>query len=182
VTTASAETDTGIVNRALRAARLEPALYDEVDKDAGATVQAAIIVILVALCVGFGAALGGDGEGDSFWGFFAGASVSAIVAWLLWSLVTLLIGRFFGGQGSYGGLTRTLGFSHVPAVLGILGFLPFLGFVVAVVSAVWQLVAATIAVNKTMDIAIPKALVTAVAGWFVMFVARAIWSFISWVF
>lgn len=179
--TASAGRDTGIVNRALRAARLEPSLYEEVEKDAGASLQAAVIVVIVALAVGIGAALGGDRD-DSFWGFFVGASLSAIAGWLIWSVLTLFIGRYFGGQSTYGEVSRALGFSHVPGILAVLGFLPLLGFVVAVVVAVWQLIAAVIAVRQAMDFNVGKSFLTVVIGWVIMFVGRAIWSFITWVF
>jgi hypothetical protein len=180
--TTAAGKDTGIVNRALRAARLEPSLYEEVEKDASASLQAAVIVVVVALCAGIGAALGGSDEDGGFWGFFIGASISAIVIWLIWSVVTLFIGRYFGGEGSFGEVSRALGFSNVPGVLQVLGFLPLLGFVVAVVVAVWQLIAAVIAVRQTMDFNYGKAFITAVAGWVIVFIGKAIWSFLSWVF
>ena len=180
--TTATSRDTSLTNRALRAARLEPSLYEEVEKDGSASLQAAIIVVIVALCAGIGAALGGNREDESFWGFFVGASLTAIAGWLIWSVLTLFIGRYFGGQASYGEVSRALGFSHVPGVLAILGFLPLLGFVVAVVVAIWQLIAAVIGVRQAMDFNIGKAFVTVVIGWVIMFIGKAIWSFITWVF
>src|ERR671920_717385 len=56
------------------------------------------------------------------------ATVVAIVAWLLWSGITYLIGdKLLGGTATWGELLRTLGFAQAPGVLSILGIVPILG-------------------------------------------------------
>src|SRR6185503_7910480 len=55
---ATAATSSDIVNRMVRAAKLEVPLYEEVEADVTATNQALLIVLLVALASGIGAAIG----------------------------------------------------------------------------------------------------------------------------
>ena len=48
-----------LVERMIRAARLDPELYNEVERDPSATGQAFAVVLIVAVCGLFGSALGG---------------------------------------------------------------------------------------------------------------------------
>ena len=47
-----------LLDRMIRAARLDPSLYDEVERDVNATTQALYVVIIVSLASGIGGALG----------------------------------------------------------------------------------------------------------------------------
>src|SRR5262249_60286164 len=82
-------------------------------------------------------------------------SVSRLIGWDVWGLVTYLIGarlmptaqtRADGGQ-----LLRTLGFASTPGVLAIFAVIPGLGSVVNVVVGIWMLVAMVIAVRQALD-------------------------------
>ena len=148
-----------IVDRMKGAAMLDVATYEEVEHDQQATGQAAIVVIIVAVCSAIGAIWRG---GPSI----IIAPVGAILAWLLWSAVTYVIGdKLLGGTASWGELLRTLGFAQAPGVLMIFGIIPLLGGVVRLVVALWLLVTGVVAIRQALDFSTGKAVVTAILGW-----------------
>lgn len=109
---------------------LDIATYEEVEHDNDATGQAAVVVIIVAICTALGAIWRG---GPSI---IAGP-ISAVLGWLLWSAITYVIGgKLLGGTATWGELLRTIGFAQSPGVLMIFGIIPILGGLVRVVVAV----------------------------------------------
>ena len=82
-------TSPSIFNRAMRAARLEVPLYEEVEADITATNQALLVVIMVAVASGVGAAIGAS---------FAGASTGGLIARLASGLLSALIGWAVGSN------------------------------------------------------------------------------------
>ncbi len=117
-----------LTDRMLGAAKLDIQIYEEVEADESATVQAAIVVGIVSVASGIGSAQAGAA------GMFGGL-VAAFLGWLIWSGVTYLIGdKLLGGTASWGELLRTLGFAQSPGVLYLLGILP----VWAARSAFWS--------------------------------------------
>jgi hypothetical protein len=148
-----------IVDRMKGAAMLDVATYEEVEHDEKATGQAAIVVIIVAVCSAIGAVWRG---GPSI----IIAPVSAILGWLLWAAVTYIIGaRLLGGTATWGELLRTLGFAQAPGVLMIFGIIPLLGGVVRLIVALWLLVAGVVAIRQALDFSTGKAIATAILGW-----------------
>lgn len=110
--------DTSIVNRMIRAARLDSNLYEEVEADRTATSQAAIVVAITAAAAAIGGALSAVTGGDtaSAVGGIVTGLVFSLFYWVVWSYLTYFIGtRFFGGAASPGELLRTLGFASPPA-------------------------------------------------------------------
>jgi hypothetical protein len=151
-----------IVDRMRDAALLDVATYEEVEHDNGATGQAAVVVIIVAVCSAIGAVWRG---GPSI----IIAPVSAILGWLLWSAITYVIGdKLLGGTATWGELLRTIGFAQSPGVLMIFGVIPILGGLVRVVVAIWLLVAGIVAIRQALDFSTGKAIVTALLGWIAM--------------
>ena len=151
-----------IVDRMRGAAMLDVATYEEVEHDEKATGQAAVVVIIVAVCSAIGAVWRG---GPSI----IMAPVSAVLGWLLWSAVSYLIGtRLLGGTATWGELLRTVGFAQSPGVLMIFGIIPLLGWMVRVVVGLWLLVAGIIAIRQALDFSTGKAVVTALLGWIAM--------------
>src|SRR5688500_20186544 len=69
--------DSSIVNRMIRAARLDVNLYEEVEADRTATSQAAIVVAITAVAGAIGGALGG--------GAGAGGAVAGVIGGILWA-------------------------------------------------------------------------------------------------
>lgn len=151
-----------IVDRMRGAAMLDVATYEEVEHDNEATGQAAVVVVIVAVCAAIGAVWRG---GPSI----IMAPVSAVLGWLLWSALTYLIGdKLLGGTASWGELLRTIGFAQSPGVLMIFGIIPLLGGIVRVVVAIWLLVAGIVAIRQALDFTTGKAIVTALLGWIAM--------------
>jgi len=165
-----------LVDRMIRAAKLDVNLYEEVEADKTALPQALLVVVIANVAIGFGSALAilWDGEALTFlWALLWGI-IGGIIGWLIWSLIVYLIGvTLFKGpetESNYGELLRTIGFSASPGVIGILSFIPFLGWIIAFVVQVWMLVAMVIAVRQALDFTTWRAIGTCVVGWLVMMV------------
>jgi hypothetical protein len=167
-----------LFDRMIRAARLDVSLYEEVERDDTATTQAFIVVILASICSGIGTAIGtalaGQGVLDIGIGLVGGL-FSALIGWLVWSVITYFVGtRVFGGTASSGELLRTLGFSDSPGVLLILSFVPILGGFISFAVWVWGLVAMVVAVRQALDFTTGKAILTCIVGWIVALVILVI--------
>lgn len=161
-----------IIDRMRGAAMLDVATYEEVEHDRGATGQAFVVVVLAAICAG----IGGLGDGGSG---FVGSLIGAIVGWLSWSAITMLVGtRLFGGTADWGELLRTLGFAQAPGVLAVLGIIPILGALAKFVVWIWLLVAGIVAIRQALDIDTGKAILTALVGWLAMVVIGVIFAVI----
>ena len=151
-----------IVDRMKGAAMLDVATYEEVEHDNDATGQAAVVVIIVAICTALGAIWRG---GPSI----IGGPIAAILGWLLWSAVTYVIGgKLLGGTATWGELLRTIGFAQSPGVLMIFGIIPVLGGLVRAVVAVWLLLTGIVAIRQALDFSTGKAILTALLGWIAM--------------
>jgi hypothetical protein len=157
-----------LIDRMRGAAMLNVATYEEVEADTTATGQAAIVVVIVAICSAIGA-IGSPGPG------IIAAPIAAVVAWLLWAGVTYVIGdKLLGGTATWGELLRTLGFAQAPGVLLVLGIIPLLGRVVVFAVSIWTLVTGIIAIRQALDFSTGKAVVTAVLSWIVVAIVVAV--------
>lgn len=144
--------------RMMGAARLDVSVYEEVEADESATGQAAMVVLIVAICSAIGAYRDGTGG-------IVTAIVGAFVGWGIWSGVTYVVGtRMFGGTATWGELLRTLGFAQSPGVFGVLAFLPGVGGIVRFAVGVWTLVAGIIAIRQALDVDTGKAVVVAIVA------------------
>ena len=169
-----------IVNRMIRAAKLDVSLYEEVEKDKTVTNQALLVVVIASICAGIGQAIAGhliSGVGGLVIGLVTGL-VTALVSWLIWSFITYIIGtRVFKGpntEASYGQLLRCIGFSNSPNVLSIFAFIPALGPVIVFIAAIWSLVAMVIAVRQALDFSTGRAIATCIVGFIVLIVIMAV--------
>jgi len=159
-------TKRSIVDRMRGAAMLDVATYEEVEADAGATGQAAIVVAIAAVCSAIGA-IGYEGPS------IIGTLIGALISWVLWAGITYLIGdKMFGGTATWGELLRTLGFAQAPRVLLLLGIIPVFGRLVWIAVAIWVLVAGIIAIRQALDFTTQKALLTALVGWVIVVLSQ----------
>jgi hypothetical protein len=137
------------IARMIRAAKLEPRLYEEVKTDKYATSQALVVVLLSSLVATIGAfthaGLGGLVMGG----------LVALFAWYKWTFMTYIIGvKLFPVSQtsvSHRELWRTLGFASTPGMLRIFGAIPGLTGIAFLVTAMWMLIAAVIAVRQACD-------------------------------
>jgi hypothetical protein len=135
--------------RAIGAARLDPATYEEVEHDAGAMGQAATLIVLASLAAGIGAI-----RELGVLGVLLGAVIT-LAAWSLWAVITLFVGtRLLPGpktEADFGQLFRTLGFSATPGLLQIAAIVPVVGAIIALAASLWQLAAMVVAVRQALD-------------------------------
>lgn len=138
-----------MIDRMVRAARLDAGLYEEVERDQSATTQALTVVVLASVAGGIGA-VGRAG----LLGLALGA-VGNIIGWLLWAAIILLIGTKIlptpDTKADLGELLRTLGFASAPGVIRLLGIVPGFGAIIGIVAAFWTLAAMVIAVRQALD-------------------------------
>ncbi len=158
-----------MLQRMIRAAKLDVDLYETVEADRGYTGEAFTIVLVTSLLWGVGQWVLPN---TSFWGSVVGGVVGAIVGWVIWAILTTIVGKQLGGTTDTGEMLRVLGYASSPMALGIV---PGVGHVVG---AVWALVAAVVAVRQGLDFTTGKAVGTIVIGWIVYMVARGILGFI----
>jgi hypothetical protein len=164
-----------LINRMIRAARLDPNVYEEVEADQNATNDALLVVVIAAVATGIGAGLsavmrpnaaGGPGIGSIIF-----SVVWAIIGWVIWSYVTYFIGtRLFSGRATPGELLRTIGFAQSPGVLSVLTFIPVLGGIISLIVGIWVLIAGVVAVRQALDFDTGKAILTTIIGWLVFVV------------
>lgn len=157
---------TTFLNRVTGAAMLQPAIYEEVEGDRTATMQAIGVVALSSLAAGVGVL----GPANARIASLAGISLFAFAAWGIWALLTLQIGaRIFPAprtQADLGQLLRTLGFATAPGILRIAGIIPGTTAVVFAVTAVWMLMAMIVAIRQALDYtSTTRAFAVCALGW-----------------
>jgi hypothetical protein len=154
------------IARMIRAAKLEPRLYEEVETDTETTRQALGVVLLSSLAAGIGTS-----TPPGLGGLVIGG-LTALLAWYLWTFLTYMIGAklFPMSQTSVSlqELLRTLGFASTPGVLRVFGAIPGLTGLAFLVAAVWMLIAAVVAVRQALDYtSTARAAGVCVIGWLV---------------
>jgi hypothetical protein len=134
--------------RAIGAARLDPAVYEEIEHDPNALGQAVGVVLIASVAAGIG------NLGDGGAGLVLGA-IGSLLGWVVWAAITWFIGtRVLPGpdtEADMGQLLRTIGFSAGPGAFAILNALPGIGWLLALVAAFWQLAAMVVAVRQALD-------------------------------
>jgi len=155
-----------MVDRMIRAAKLDPQLYEEVEADKGALGQAMAVVVLASVAGGVG-----SGRLGGLSGILIG-TVGALIAWFIWAALTYFIGTKLlpepTTRADVGELLRTTGFSSAPGLIRVLGLIPGLTGIVFFVSGVWMLIAFIIAVRQALDYrSTLRAVGVCVIGWVV---------------
>ena len=162
-----------IVNRCIRAARLDASVFNEVEHDPRLTSEAITVVAAVAVLGGIGSFLSGlftRGIIGAFGGLIVGV-IMALVGYFIWSFICFFVGtRFMEGQAAdVSEVMRPLGYAFAPQALALFNFIPCLGGLITLVGALWSLVAGIIAVREALDFDTGKAVVTVVIGWVIVF-------------
>ncbi len=153
-------------DRIIRAAKLDVNLYEEVEADKGAMVQAMGVVVISSIAAGIGVTgIGGLG------GILMG-TITALIGWYIWAYLTYFIGTKIlpepQTKADHGELLRTIGFSSSPGLIRVFGIIPGLGKVVFLVASIWMLVAMVIAVRQALDYnSTLRAVGVCVIGWII---------------
>jgi len=136
-------------NRIFRAARLDVALYEQVEADKSALGQAMGVVVLSSIAAGIGSS-----SKAGLFGMLMGVVV-ALVGWYIWAYLTYFIGTRLlpepQTKADHGELLRTIGFSSSPGLIRVLGIIPGMRSIVFTIAAIWMLVAMIIAVRQALD-------------------------------
>ncbi len=150
-----------MIDRMIRAAKLDPQVYEEVEHDQSATSQAMTVVVLGAVAAGIGALYGG------VIGLVVGV-IAGLIGWAVYAFVAYWVGTniFKGPQtdATWGELLRTLGFASSPRVLLVLGIIPVLGIFVGLAVFVWTLFTTVVAIRQALDFDTGRAIATAVVS------------------
>ena len=135
------------INRVFRAIKIDIDLYEEVEKDKSATIQAGIVVVLSSLAAGVGALQLGASN-------FLFAPILSLLSWYVWAYVIYFVGvKLFGGpntKSNHGELLRTIGFSSAPGLIRVFGITPDLMAVTFIGSAFWMLACMVVAVKSAL--------------------------------
>ena len=165
-------------DRMIRAAKLDVALYEEVEADKGAMGQAVGVVILSSVAAGIGTI-----SATGVKGLIIG-TLAALLGWFVWSFLTYFIGTKLlpepQTKADYGELLRTIGFSSSPGVLRVLSIIPMLGVILNFIVGIWMLVAMVIAVRQALDYKSTwRAVGVCLIGWIVQAVIFALFFWLA---
>jgi hypothetical protein len=155
-----------LMDRIVRASKLDVHLYEEVEADKGAMGQAMGVVVLSSIAAG----IGSIGKGGLL-GILLGI-VFALIGWYIWAYLTYIIGTKVLSEpqtrADPGELLRTIGFSSSPGLIRVLGIIPGLAGVIFLGASVWMLVAMVIAVRQALDYkSTLRAIGVCVIGWII---------------
>ena len=136
------------INRIIRACKLDVSLYEEVEADSSATLQAASVVVLSSIAAGIGSISLGASN-------FLMAPLLSLISWYIWAYLIYLIGtKLFpepNTKADHGQLLRTIGFSSAPGLIRVFGVTPELMTVTFIGSAFWMLACMVVAVKAALD-------------------------------
>ena len=161
------------LNRIFRLVKIDPEVFNEVQKDKNATISAAIVVILSSSAAGIGAASLGASN-------FLLAPVFSLISWFVWAYIVYFVGvKLFPDtktKTTQFALLRAIGFSSAPGMIRIFGFNEDLMTVTFIGAAFWMLVCMVVAVKETLNYkSLWKAFGVVIISWFVQaFVLLAI--------
>ena len=137
--------------RLMRAAVLDPGVFEEVEADRTAVAQALATVVLSSLAAGVGA---GGAQGDSLKTFTV-FSALALGSWILWAALILQVGGRLMPESqtktSFTELLRTTGFAAAPGLFQAFAAFPGVTLMVFAMTAVWMLAAMVVAVRQALD-------------------------------
>ena len=170
-----------LTDRMIRAARLEPALYEEVEADSTAMGQAMGVVILSSAAAGIGAIAHIGISGLLF------GTIAALVGWFIWAFITFFVGTKLLPEpqtsSDVGELLRTIGFASSPGVIRIVGIIPGLGMAVNMLAGLWMLVATVIAVRQALDYSTTlRAVGVCAIGWIIQMAVMMMFTMMRIVF
>lgn len=164
---------TSLIQRMIRAAKLDTNLYEEVEVDRKAMGQAMLVVVISSIAAGIGVAGSVSVSGMIM------TSISALISWYIWAYLTYFIGTRLLPEpqthADHGQLLRTLGFAASPGLIQMAGIIPGLGRLTILIGSIWMLVATVIAVRQALDYSSTgRAIGVCIIGWFAQVFIRLV--------
>ena len=153
------------LNRVFRSIKIDPEVYDEVQKDKSAALSAAIVVVISSLAAGIAARQLGASN-------FILAPILSLLSWFVWAYIVYFVGvKLFPDpktKTTHAALLRAIGFSSAPGIIRVFSFSPELMTVTFIGSALWILACMVVAVRQTLNFrSLWKALGVVIMSWFV---------------
>ena len=137
-----------LFNRIFRAIKIDVELYEEVERDKSATIQAGLVVVLSSMAAGVGALQLGASN-------FLLAPIFSLISWYVWAYIIYFVGvKLFpekNTKSDHGELLRTIGFSSAPGLIRVFGVTPDLMAVTFIGSAFWMLACMVVGVRAALD-------------------------------
>jgi hypothetical protein len=162
-----------LLNRMIRASRMDSSLYEEMETDDEALGHAVMVALLASAATGIGMAIagliGGAGLLWPIWGLLSGF-LASLAGWFGWVLITYFLGTTFlkgPEKVNLAELGRTLGFANSPGTLRLLAFIPLLGWLIILLTGIWTLASGVIAVKQSLDFSTGRAVATCLPGWLI---------------
>ena len=167
-----------IVDRMIRAAKLDVTLFDEVDKDEGSMGQAMTVVVISSVAAGIGSAgiLGPLG--------LIGGAAAALVGWFIWALLAHFIGTTMlaepATRATLVQVMRVTGFAAAPGVIRVVAFIPVFGTLVNLVASLWMLAAFIVAVRQVLNYSSTgRSVAVCLLGWLVQVIIFSLFAVIG---
>ena len=156
-----------MIERIVRAIRLDWTVFGEIAEDRDALKEAAIIVAVVT----FLSAVGTGIAARSFGAFVGDWIVGIAVGWIGWAIVTYFVGTaLFKGETDIPEMLRVLGYAYAPMLLGLLSWIPCVGWLFPLLGGLLALVAGILAIREAMDFDTSNAIITVIIGWIIRMV------------
>ena len=161
-----------MIDRLMRAIRLDRTLYRQVADNPEFTNEAVLVAIIVSLVASLSALFGAN---HSFLLFLGQLFNNLIFGWVLWAVIAYFVGStFFHGRSSVTEMLRTLAYAGAPRLLGVFGFIPCVGWILALVGWLLSIIAGVIAIRESMEFDTTSAVITAVIGFVLYLIASVI--------
>ena len=136
-----------LFDRIFRAIKIDVELYEEVERDKSATIQAGLVVVLSSMAAGVGALQLGASN-------FLLAPIFSLISWYVWAYIIYFVGvKLFpekNTKSNHGELLRTIGFSSAPGLIRVFGVTPDLMAVTFIGSAFWMLACMVVGVRVAL--------------------------------
>lgn len=159
--------------RIIKAAKLDPNLYEEVEADKTAMGQAMGVVILSSIAAGIGTVTVGG-----ILGILMG-TMAALISWFIWAYLTYFIGTKIlptpETKSDLGETLRTIGFSTSPGLIRVFGIIPGLTGIIFFGASIWMFIAMVIAVRQALDYKTTgRAVGVCIIGWLIQIIMLAL--------
>jgi hypothetical protein len=138
-----------LIDRMVRAAKLDPTLYEEIVNDPTSQAHSIYVVVLFAIAAGFGTFSRGGATAVNI------CTITTLIAWYVWAFTVYYIGtRFFREPETRvdrKAVMRVMAFACAPGILRLLGLFPSITGIVFIVTSIWVLVAAVVGVKQALN-------------------------------
>ena len=143
-----------MIRRMIGAAFLNVNIYEEIEHDPKATIQAIGVVILASFCAGIGA-FSLYSVNPSILDLIL-SSFTSLIRWAFLALITYFVGSILlktdQTNVTWGELARTMGFAQTPAILVTLGiFSGELYRYITMIVTFWLIATMVVAVRQALD-------------------------------